>query len=50
MTVLKPSESSCIVETLGKGTAEVMFKVNHHSSDSFECEEIYEDPEVVMAA
>jgi hypothetical protein len=50
VTVLKPSVSSCIVETLGEGTAEAVSKVNPHSAYSFECETIYEDPGVITAA
>jgi hypothetical protein len=50
VTVLKLSEPSCIVETLGEGTAEAVSKVNPCSAYSFECEAIYEDPEVVTAA
>jgi hypothetical protein len=38
MTVLKPSESIYILETLGEGTADSATKVNPPSADSFEGE------------
>jgi hypothetical protein len=46
VTVLKPSQSSSTVETLGKGTGDAASKINPRSVDSFEGEAICADPEI----